>query len=110
MRVIFNLIIMISCLLSRADQTHDRINVYHVHIISCKYPALYHNISLSYPDHQTDSKHGNNDSVISINLMKKTIELDREIQINHIFWEANRCAVVMVNMGCESDACKHRLF
>jgi len=34
---------MISCLLSCAHQTHDRINVYHVIIIS-------------YSDHQTDPK------------------------------------------------------
>jgi len=44
---------MISYLLSYAHQTHDRINVYHVLIISYLYPALYHILPLSYPDHQT---------------------------------------------------------
>jgi len=44
---------MISCLLLCAHQTHDRINVYHVLIISYLYPALYHIPPLSYPDHQT---------------------------------------------------------
>jgi len=42
---------MISCLLSCAHQTYDRINVYHVIIISYLYPALYHIMLLSYPDH-----------------------------------------------------------
>ena len=56
MRAIFHLIIMISCLLSCAHQTHDRINVYHVIIISYLYSALYHILSLCYPDHQTDTK------------------------------------------------------
>ena len=44
---------MISCLLSCAHQTHDMINVYHVHIISCLYPTPYHILSFSYPDNQT---------------------------------------------------------
>jgi len=47
---------MIYCLLSCAHQTHDKINVYHVLIISYLYLTLYHIMSLSYPDHQTDLK------------------------------------------------------
>jgi len=53
MRAIFHLIIMISCLLSCVHQTHDRINIYHVLIISYLYPILYHIMLLSYPDYQT---------------------------------------------------------
>jgi hypothetical protein len=34
--------IMISCMLSYDYQTHDTISVYHVHILSCFYPASYH--------------------------------------------------------------------
>ena len=56
MRAIFHLIIMISYLLSCAHQTHDRINVYHVLIISYLYPTLYHILPLSYLDYQTDPK------------------------------------------------------
>jgi len=56
MRAIFSFNIMISCLLSCAHQIHDRINVYHVLIISYLHPALYHIMSLSYSDHQTDPK------------------------------------------------------
>jgi len=37
-------------------QTRDMINVYHVLIISYLYPVLYHIMSLSYHDHQTDPK------------------------------------------------------
>jgi len=51
----FHLIIMISCLLSCAHQTHDRINVYHVFIISYLYPVLNHIMPLSYRDHQTSN-------------------------------------------------------
>ena len=47
---------MISCLLSCAHQTHGMINVYHGHVISYLYPALYHILSLSYLNHQTKSK------------------------------------------------------
>lgn len=56
MRAIFHLIIMISCLLLCAHQTHNRINVYHVIIISYLYLTLYYILHLSYPDHQTDPK------------------------------------------------------
>jgi len=43
-------------LLSCVHQTHDRIYVYHVLIISYLYPALYHILSLSYLGHQTEPK------------------------------------------------------
>jgi hypothetical protein len=46
--------ILIFYLLSCDHQTHDMISVYPIHIISCLYPALYHIISISYHDHQTD--------------------------------------------------------
>jgi len=47
---------MLSYLLSRAHQTHHRINVYHGLVISYLYLALYHIMPLSYPDHQTDPR------------------------------------------------------
>jgi hypothetical protein len=47
------MIYILSYLLSFAYQTHDRINDYPIYIISCLYPALYHIMLLSYPDHQT---------------------------------------------------------
>ena len=46
---------IIVCLLSCAHQTNNIINDYHVNIISYLYPAPYHTLSLSYPDHQTGS-------------------------------------------------------
>ena len=48
---VFHLNIMISCLLSCAHQTHDKINAYHVNIISFLYPTSYHILSISYADH-----------------------------------------------------------
>ena len=51
---------MISYLLSCAYQTRDMINVYHALIISYLYPALYHILSLSYHDPQTDPKSARN--------------------------------------------------
>jgi len=39
-------------LLSCTHQTHDKINAYYVHIISCLYRISYPIISLSYTNHQ----------------------------------------------------------
>jgi len=57
-------------LLSYAHQTHDRINVYHVLIISYLYPALYHILPLFYPDHQTGPK-----SLICNNFLKNAYKV-----------------------------------
>jgi len=46
--------IMLSSFLSYVYQTHDRISVYHVTIISHLYPFSNHILSLSYHVHQTD--------------------------------------------------------
>ena len=42
--------------IASVHQTHDRINVYPVTIISYPYAASYPILSLSYPAHQTGSK------------------------------------------------------
>jgi hypothetical protein len=57
-RVILSLIVIyiLSYLFPNVYQTHNRIYDYLVYIISCFYPALYHILSLSYPDHQTGPK------------------------------------------------------
>jgi hypothetical protein len=46
----------LSCLLSCPHQTHNRISVYPVYIISYLYPVSYPIMSLFYSDHQTDPK------------------------------------------------------
>jgi hypothetical protein len=47
---------MLSTFLSCVHQTHDRISVYPITIISYPYPASYHIMSLSYHVHQTGPK------------------------------------------------------
>jgi len=71
---------MISCLLSCVHQTYDRINVYHVLIISYLYPALYHIRLLSYHNHQTGPKRSHIhvfriSVVVQLSLDNKKIEI-----------------------------------
>jgi hypothetical protein len=43
---------------------------------------------------------------MSCNIMKKIrdlLKLNWEVRIRHIFWEGNRCADVLANLGCNPN-------
>src|ERR1044072_3257225 len=55
-------------------QTQDMIRVYPALIISCPYPALYHILLLSYPDHQTGPISTSTARKVSVDILIKQLQ------------------------------------
>jgi len=93
---------MISSFLSCVNQTWDMISVYHITIISCHYPVLYHILSISYHVHQTDSNGFSILFLVGITLSIKNIKYNTIGMWCHL-WSSYTSKHRCTRIGCVSN-------